>query len=112
MGLRFFGPLLLLLGLISPSVSLYENYNGPIDGQICTADSPTYTSAVTIQAPAHLGPEGIGVQQLAFQTIGNGYTYAGSPITINGFSGTYDRQCCACDAIGQSINGGFSECGL
>jgi hypothetical protein len=108
MGFRFLG----LLALLSPIAALFQSYNGPIDGNICTASIPTSTSVLTFQAPANAGPEGIGVHQLAFQAVGNAYTYSGSPITINGIAGTYDRQCCACDAIGQAIGGGFSECGL
>jgi hypothetical protein len=98
---------MLFLWLLVPAVAtaLFQVYNGVIDGNICTAATPALTQIVTVQGPA----VPIKINQLAFQTAGS---YSESAITINGFSGEYDPQCCSCDAISQSVNGGFSECGL
>jgi hypothetical protein len=91
---------------------LFEVYNGVIDGTTCSGTAPISTNMITIQAPVNATAGNIGIHQIAFQTFGNGYVYTGESITMNGVSGTYNTQCCSCDAISQSINGGFSECGL
>ena len=106
-----------LLGLIGSS-ALYETYNGVVDGNACTALTPSMTNTITFQAPTSASNAGnIGISQLIFQAIGNGYTYAGGPIKINGVAGTYYRQCCTangCDGEGYAVNsaGIAGECGL
>ena len=98
--------------VVTGSGPLFQTYNGVIDGNICTNITPNATDSVTVSAPTSGGLGDIGIHQLAFQTVGDWYVYSGEPITINGFAGTYANTCCSCDAIGQSVNGGFSECGL
>jgi len=105
-----------LLPIFLPFISgLYENYNGDVDGNVCTAFIPGATNSITFQAPTNsTDPGNIGIKQLIFQAVGNGYTYAGGPIKINGIAGTYHTQCCTangCDAESYAINP-FSECGL
>jgi hypothetical protein len=95
--------------------TLFQSFNGLIDGNACTALIPPPTQNATFQAPANATHAGnIGIQQLVFQAIGDYYNYAGSAITINGIAGTYNRQCCTatgCDAEAYATHA-FSECGL
>ena len=96
--LRIFTTFLLLI----PSMSLFEVYNGVIDGNTCTGTTPSSTSIITLQAPINATAGNIGIHQLAFQTVGDYYTYTGAAITMNGVSGIYNSKCCSCDAISQS----------
>jgi hypothetical protein len=66
--------------------ALFQTYNGPIDGQTCNGTSPTPVSALSFQTVV-----GASIHQVAFQTVGNGYTYTGSA-SILGLVGTYNTQ--------------------
>jgi len=91
--------------------TLYQAYNGVIDGNVCTGVIPSLINATSIQMPTVGTAELIGLRQLAFQTVGTWYVYSGT-VSVNGVVGTYNTDCCSCDAISHSTTGGFSECGL
>ena len=101
--------ILSLLWLAPFITALFQTYNGPIDGNTCNGTSPTPVSVLPFQTLI-----GASIHQVAFQTVGDGYTYTGS-VSIQGLTGTYNNKCCTangCEAEAQSVNGGFSECGL
>jgi len=108
----------LLLGLFSAvQAFLHENFNGIVDGNTCTASAaPSGTSSLLFQVPTNTSVGPIGIRQIAFQTIGTGYTFPGS-VLLNGVTGTYINSCCAsfsCDAGTYAANEGAlsGECGL
>ena len=68
--------------------SLFQTYNGPINGLTCNGTTPAPVSALPFQTFL-----GATLHQVAFQTVGNGYTYTGS-VSIQGLTGTYNTQCC------------------
>ena len=56
--------------------TLFQSFNGVIDGNACTALTPTLTTTTTFQAPINATNTGhIGIHQLIFQAVENYYDY-------------------------------------